>query len=301
MAQLADLADYTRGIQGVYVPREVDTDGGIYILDSNNTAAGVRSTEVYDNCTRDLRARGQGLGTDQSAGRPLVHPRSYPDGQDYPGIGAGRREGFHSDAEPFLNYPGAAQDYAAGNRGVGRPGFRSTTSSRVDRAAVDYIGWDNRPPHYSPWTDNEDAHLFLNPAWKGGPVPGMGVTPGEAREAQRIFETMQGGKAAKPVKKEKARAKPGWAQSVSMMNLVIFVIIVVLLAIWLVINGAIGRLRESILCSLREAILLGRVIQRGPAPPVATSTAIAAPTTVSAPAVPPAALPAPTPMESTLS
>lgn len=252
---MADEDDYTKMWNGVFTPPQVGDYppyGGVYILDDEASVG--RNTKIYDECTRVLYDD--------------AHPRAYPGGQRYPGpFGAGRasdrvgptfdeREENARRREGFLGAPPAPppsewerDEYTRGSRRLGHPGPRGmVTSSREGRAAVDDVVWDNRPPHFAPDTPNEYAHLYVDPAARGPPlfwsVPGY---PG-FRQVDRF-----GGPGAPARCPDRA--------ALELLKVVLFFVVVVLLAMWIIAAGSekmrLGRQHELV-CALRAALAAPR-------------------------------------------
>lgn len=263
---MADEHDYTSMWSGTFSPPDVGGGGGVYLLDDEASVGRAPGGGAFgDRCTRALYED--------------AHPRTYPGGQRYPGpFGAGRAsdrvgpgfaerdadarrasarfagEGFRGggpDGPDAFDGPGRGPDaderarYVRGSRALGHPGPRGmVTSARGARQAVDDVVWDNRPLHYADGTGNEFAHLFIDPAARGPPLYRRDLTFPGFGQVDHFGNRAAGGM--------------GEAQ---VIKVVLFFIVVVLAATWLMIAGAEKRVGREVRRALREAAGL-----RAPAP-----------------------------------
>jgi hypothetical protein len=246
---MADQYDYTQMWSGVFTPPQIgDENRGVYLLDeeivsselnvpkNNNHVDGAsagRGGKIYDESTRGLFG---------GAARPKS--RCAP----------GRLEGFHGPGGP------SAADrslYFQGSRRLGNPGPRGmVTSSREGRRAVDSVVWDNRPPHFADGTANEYAHLYIDPAARGPPLFTKNTTYPGFRQVDRFGSTPSGAGGAPP------------ADSLEVIKLVLFVVVAVLLAMWLMVNGSEKRIAREVECALAMAAMRQELArQAGPAGP----------------------------------
>jgi hypothetical protein len=173
-------------------------------------------------------------------------------------MGAGRREGFHGGPEDDM--------YARGSVVHGRPGFRGLTSSREQRPAIDNIMWDPRPPHYNsshPAHGNAQLHLEHPDNPGVPPVPGFKDSAAAASPAvpaagvdwNRIERLVSG--------------KDDSASTLEIIKVVLFVVIVVLLAMWVMVKSSEKALARELECALREALLEAKQARERPAAVVA--------------------------------
>ena len=253
---MADPSDYTQMWCGVFTPpRTGDDDRGVYLLD-DETSVG-RNGKIYDECTRVLYDD--------------AHPRTHPGGQRYPGpYGGGRAsdrvgpgfpereaaarraearyagEGF-SGSGPVGSVNTSAADrslYTQGSRSLGHPGPRGmVTSSREGRRAIDNAVWDNRPPHFADDTPNEFAHLYIDPAARGPPLFTKNPTHPGFRQVDRFGASPSGSGGLSP------------ANSLEVIKIVLFVIVVVLMAMWLMVSGSEKRIAREVECALAMAAI----------------------------------------------
>jgi hypothetical protein len=258
---MADESDYTQMWSGVFTPPRIgDDDRGVYLLD-DETSVG-RNGKIYDECTRVLYDD--------------AHPRTHPGGQRYPGpygggrasdrVGPGfpereaaaRRRGARYAGEGFSAGPDATERalYAQGSRALGHPGPRGmVTSSREGRRAIDNAVWDNRPPHFADDTPNEFAHLYIDPSARGPPLFSKNPTYPGFRQVDRFGSSPAGSGALTP--------RDTNTISVEIVKVVLFIIIVVLAAMWLMVSSAEKRIGREVECALREAMLSRRAREAG--------------------------------------
>jgi hypothetical protein len=251
---MADESDYTKMWSGVFTPPRIgDDDRGIYLLDDEESVG--RNTGIYDESTRLLYDE--------------AHPRTYLGGQRYPGpygggrasdkIGptlderrrADRRRNARFAGEGFSPSPGEhsrqfEQDrdlYIKGSRRLGHPGFRGMiTSSREGRPAVDDVVWDNRPPHYADDTPNKYAHLYIDPTARGPPLFRKDTTYPGFRQVDK-FSKGPGGRLAFSLK-----------DSLAIVRAVLFIVIILLVATWLMVNYSVSRSEKRLGKELESAI-----------------------------------------------
>lgn len=251
---MADESDYTRMWSGVFTPPRIgDEDRGIYLLD-DETSVG-RNSELYDEETRILYDE--------------AHPRTHPGGQRYPGpYGGGRAsdrngptlgerqavlrrdsarfagEGFAGGPDGLGPSPAERAQYIQGSRSLGHPGPRGmVTSIREGRPAIDGIMWDERPPHYAPDTGNEYAHLYIDPEARGPALFYKDTTYPGFQQVDHFGGSARGARGGSP-----------WRDPAMAVNAVIFVILLVLVAMWLIVSTSVDRAEKRFARELKYAL-----------------------------------------------
>jgi hypothetical protein len=233
---MADESDYTQMWGGVFTPPRIGDDRGVYLLDDETSVtAKRRGGTIYDECTR-------GLFMHDNA----THSHAHPNGQYAVG------EGFSAVS------PGATEKtlYAQGSRSLGNPSPRGmVASSREGRRAIDNVVWDNRPPHFADDTSNEFAHLYIDPGARGAPLFLKNPTYPGFRQVDRFGGLPAGSGSPTP--------RDDNTISVEIVKIVLFIIAVVLAAMWLMVSSAEKRIGREVECALREAMLSRRVREDG--------------------------------------
>lgn len=216
---MADESDYTKMWSGVFTPPRVgDDDRGVYLLDDEASVG--RNGKIYDGCTRAL------YYDDDDA-----HPRTYPGGQRRPG----------PDAVTLQERAA----YTQGSRVLGHPGPRGmVASSREGRRAVDNAVWDSRPPHFADDTPNALAHLYVDPAARGPPLFSKDPTYPGFRQVDRFGSSPAGSGYGGLTPRD----------TLEVVKVVLFFIIVALAAMWLMVDSAEKRIGREVVCALRVAM-----------------------------------------------
>ncbi len=241
---MADESDYTQMWGGVFASPPGGDGGGVYVLDDEGSVG--RNSKIYDTCTRALYEE--------------AHPRNHSS-RRYPGpFGAGRASDRvgpaldERDEERREDFAGGSAEYVRGSRALGTPGFRGLTSARGGRRAVDQVMWDNRPAHYAPGTSNAQAHLYVEPEARGEPRyhPSLPGYPGRLARVDR-FEPGSGG-------------APMSAHDIcEVVKVVLFFVIVVLAAMWVMVSSAEKRMGRELELALLEAQAAPRIARGAPA------------------------------------
>jgi len=142
--------------------------------------------------------------------------------------------------------------YVQGSRRLGHPGFRGmVTSSREGRPAIDSVVWDDRPPHFAASSPNEHAHLYVNPEARGPAL--FQKKPAYAWPAD-AFRGGPAGFEGLPVR-----------DALEVTKAVVFVIIAVLVAMWLMVSSAEKRLKQELECALQAVLTASRESARAAA------------------------------------
>lgn len=205
----------------------IEEEGGIYTLEEAgkntdpNTGPNIRNRYALD-----LRMRGPPpIGGMTSYARP---PKRVA-------------EGFSSKA------------YARGSSNA-VPSSTGLKSARWNRPPIDDIVWDERPRSFRPNSSNLHAELFIPPQlrpWGGGPSPYLAYPTYSPARAVSVIDgftgdpngaatgSSGGGISAKSIE-----------VGLQMVKVVLFLVIVILLAMWMVVQMQSSNLRQCI----REAV-----------------------------------------------